>query len=260
MVVYYENSRGEKLNLLKRPYRTVEADWFDADWKDSTDGYEKTVSIDVFGDKAEFQQNMETLYRILSLDSETGTYGRLYVNGSFLRCRVQASKKSGWKGYVYSEAELTFYAPELSWIEVLSQSFYAQDEAVTVSGMDFEYDHDFDFTESKRGVASLEVDHSVASDFQMLIYGPCVNPKIIINDWTYEVKTTLESGEYILIDSQECTITKYKSNGFAENIFNDRGYVQSVFEPIPSGMLLLNWSGLFGFDLTLFLKRREAKW
>ena len=59
MVVYYENSKGDRLNLMRFPYRTVDADWYDADWEESSDGYEKTVSIDVFGKRDEFISNME---------------------------------------------------------------------------------------------------------------------------------------------------------------------------------------------------------
>ena len=35
MIAYYKNSKGEILNLTKAPFRTVEADWFDADWEES---------------------------------------------------------------------------------------------------------------------------------------------------------------------------------------------------------------------------------
>ena len=30
---YYENSKGEILNLLSYPFLTAEADWFDAEWR-----------------------------------------------------------------------------------------------------------------------------------------------------------------------------------------------------------------------------------
>ena len=46
MIVYYENMNGEKLNLLKAPFRTTKTDWFDADWSESSDGYEKTVTME----------------------------------------------------------------------------------------------------------------------------------------------------------------------------------------------------------------------
>lgn len=95
MIVYYENMNGEKLNLLKAPFRTTKTDWFDADWSESSDGYEKTVTIDVFGKRKEFQANMEQLYRIIAVDAESDSYGRLYVNGAYLRCRILKSAKEG---------------------------------------------------------------------------------------------------------------------------------------------------------------------
>ena len=79
MIVYYENMNGEKLNLLKAPFRTTKTDWFDADWSESSDGYEKTVTIDVFGKREEFQANMEPLYRIIAVAAENDTYVKLYV-------------------------------------------------------------------------------------------------------------------------------------------------------------------------------------
>lgn len=260
MVIYYENSKGQKLNLLKAPYRVVDADWYDSDWNESSDGYEKKVDIDVFGKRSEFIKNMEHLYSILAVDSEKGVYGKLFVNGSYLRCRIQESKKSSWKGYVYSEVELKFFAPKLEWCQDVTKSFYPQTQEVDISGFDFEFDFEFDFATEKRGVEQWEIDHVTASDFEMVIYGPCTNPRILINGYPYEVFTTLEKNEYLIIDSHENTIMKYLSNGTISNLFDERGYEHSVFEKIPSGLLTFNWSGDFGYDLTLHLKRREALW
>ena len=64
---------------MKTPFRTVEADWFDADWMESSSGYEKTIDIDVFGNREQFAANMEHLYSIIAVDAEEGTYGRLYA-------------------------------------------------------------------------------------------------------------------------------------------------------------------------------------
>ena len=41
-------------------------------------------------------RNMEQLYSILAVDAEEGTYGKLYVNDTFLRCRIQSSTKDSW--------------------------------------------------------------------------------------------------------------------------------------------------------------------
>ena len=245
---------------MKAPFRTVEADWFDADWTESSSGYEKTVDIDVFGNREQLAENMEHLYSIIAVDAEEGTYGRLYVNDTFLRCRIQTSKKSNWKGYVYSEVELTFIAPKLAWVKEEKNTFFSQAEGTAADGLDFPFDFPFDFADTRKGSATWEIDHVTASDFQMIVYGPCVNPRILINDQAYEVFTTLESNEYMIIDSRDYAVHKYLANGTVQNLFDNRGLEQSVFEKISSGLLRINWSGDFGFDLTLFLERREARW
>lgn len=257
---YYKNSKGEVLWLTRAPFRTIEADWFDSTWEETDSGYEKEITIDVFGKREEFVQNMETLYRIISVDSETGNYGRLYVNNTFLPCQIYKTKKTGWKGYVYTEVKLTFLAPELSWITVLEKNFYPQTEASAESGLNFPFNFPLSFANEKRGSSSFEIAHIIPSDFEMVVYGPCVNPKVLINGYPYEVLTTLESNEYLILNTLEQTITKYLSNGTTANLFDVRGYDYSVFEKMPAGLITVNWSGDFGIDLYVFLKRKEAAW
>lgn len=259
---YYKNSKGEILDLLTWPYQTAQADWYDSEWDESVSGeYQRTVQVDVFGkDSDDFAQNMERLYSIIAVDSEEGLYGRLYVNDTFLRCRIQASRKTNWQGYVLAEVDLTFIAPVLAWTTELKKEFQPQSSAMAVDGLDFPFDFPFDFADERNGTAVWEVDHVTSSDFQMIVYGPCVNPRILINGWPYEVFTTLETREYLVIDSRDCTVLKYLSNGTAQNLFHDRGLEYSVFEKIPPGLLRFNWPGTFGYDLTLFPERREARW
>lgn len=142
----------------------------------------------------------------------------------------------------------------------MSRSFPKRTTAEDDNGLDFPYDHPFDFAAEDLGAVAWEIDHVRSSEFQMIVYGPCTNPYILINGHAYAVYTDLEAGEYLIIDSRDSTVYKYLSNGTVENLFHDRGLADSVFEPIPSGLLRINWSGAFGFDLTLFLERREARW
>lgn len=260
MIAYYENSIGEKLNLLNAPYRIVDTDVFDSSWEESDSGFEKKVDIDVFGNKSEFAENMEYLYNMIAVDPEKGVYGKLYVNGTYLRCNVQASKKSGWKGFVYSEVELTFFAPLLEWVQEIRKSFYPHSSEEDVDGLNFPFNFPFNFTKEVRGVESWKIDHVVASDFQMIVYGPCSQPKIFINGYPYEVNTELLANEYLVIDSRNYTITKYNADGTTSNLFHERGYEYSVFEKIPSGTLTISWPEEFGFDLILYAIRREPRW
>ena len=51
-----------------------------------------------------------------------------------------------------------------------------------------------------------------SSNFQMIIYGPVVNPQVTIGSNTYLVNITLETGEYLRIDSRSRTIAKVLKN------------------------------------------------
>lgn len=257
MIAYYINSAGEKIDLLKKPFRMVEADLFDSDWEENADGYEKTVSIDIFDDKARLAENMETLYRVFAYDTENNTYGRLYVNDTYLFCRLKRSRKSDWKGFIYAVDELTFYAPVLEWIAESRKSFYPG-SALPEEGLTFPFDFPFDFKKPDSGVAYWEINHISPSDFTMIIYGPCVNPEISINGNVKVVQTTLYEGEYLIINSAECSVLKYLSSGQVEDMFDERG--DNLFDKIPAGYLTIVWSGEFGFDIILYKVRREPSW
>ena len=259
MIAYYENSAGETINLLKKPFRMVAADLFDSDWEENADGYEKTISIDVFDDKSRLRENMERLYQIFAFDSENGTYGRLYVNNTYLFCNVQRTKKSDWKGFVYAVVELTFHAPVLEWISESRKSFYPSSSTMSLSvGLDFPFDFAFDFKKPENGIGFWNIDHIIASDFSMIIYGPCVDPEIKINGHEYAVYSTVREGEYLVINSKNCSVVKYLLDGQTEDLFDDRG--ELLFQKIPCGSLTIMWSGDFGFDITLYKVRREPEW
>ena len=257
---YYINSKGVILNFLVDPYYTAEADWYDSEWNETASGYQKTVQVDVYGSGEGLAKNMEKLYSVLAVDADLGVHGKLYVNDTFLSCRVEKSKKSNWKGFDMAEVELTFTAPSLSWMTVVSQQLFPQSQMTAASGLDFPFDFPFDFADVRAGTAEFEIDHPSASDFKMTIYGPCTNPKILINGYPYEVRTTLERNEYMIIDSAEQTVYKYLTNGTVSNLFNERGYEYSIFEKIPSGLIRVNWAGTYGIDLDIFPERREAAW
>lgn len=104
------------------------------------------------------------------------------------------------------------------------------------------------------------IDHFQSSNFELIIYGPCTDPKITINNYPYQIFDTLSAGEYITVNSRAKTVTKNLGNGTMQNIFEKRAKDKSIFEPIPSGSLAVNWNGEFGFDFTVFKERSVPKW
>lgn len=99
-----------------------------------------------------------------------------------------------------------------------------------------------------------------ASDFRLLIYGEAANPSVIIGGHNYAINGTVGKGETLLIDSLTKTITLTTAAGNKINWFDKRGRENYIFEPIPTGKVGVNWSGSFGFDLTIIEKRSEPKW
>ena len=142
---------------------------------------------------------------------------------------------------------------------VVSQQLFPQSQMTAASGLDFPFDFPFDFADVRAGTAEFEIAHPSASDFKMTIYGPCTNPKILINGYPYEVRTTLERNEYssirqVFIYCLLCGINNHVFIPF------QCGSEYSIFEKIPSGLIRVNWTGTYGIDLDIFLERREAAW
>lgn len=133
--------------------------------------------------------------------------------------------------------------------------------AVTVSqptrSWEFNYDYDFGSTTSSR--KEMQFDGSTDVNFRMVIHGAAVNPTININGHIYQVNTSINDGEYIVIDSVERTVTLY--SGIAEiNLFDLRYKQSDIFEPIDATEMTVNWGGSYEVDLILYLERSEPRW
>lgn len=271
MNIYYQNHLNERVNLNAAPYRLITTDLLDYEWErqstnDLITGFqksivEKAVEIDILPVRdAQFQDSENKLIEFFEKDVIAAQPGRLYLNDFYLVCYITASQKSNWETGVLLTNTFTVTTDSPLWIQDISKSFPENGQSGDVGGLDFPFDFSFDFAVSERGFMHWNIDHFTDSHFLMTIYGACTNPMILINDYPYEVTASLESNEYLTINSRENTIIQHLANGQTKNLFNNRQKQQSVFRKIPSGQVSFNWSGDFGFDLTLFLERSEPKW
>lgn len=270
--IYYLSDNGRKLYLDRYPFWMQTGDFLDYEWiytvrNNRIIGFEKEVAekdfkITVFGDNEEkYGNNWNLLHEIFETDIHGLTPGRLYFGEYYLSCYVFMSEKSEWEydcnlcdNYFRLVTDYPF------WIKEATKQFLPQSSADTTDGLDFPFDFAFDFASDQVGLAKWSVDHYAPSDFQMIIYGPCTEPRILINGHPYQIHTELEASDYLIIDSRKNTVTKYLANGTTVNLYNSRNFKYSVFEKIPAGDLTINWSGDFGFDITLYLERSEPKW
>lgn len=279
----YINSRGEILDFSEFPYLFQSGDLVNYAWKyDSSNNRitnirrevgERAFKVGLIPDwslpyaekRAALKEAAEHMFAVFEYDVIHNADGRIETDtGSYFPCRILTSNKSDWeKPTAYIFYDLTAVSGKNAWITEQEFSFYpnaSKSELSVANYLDFEFDYDYDYTPQQTGRSHLNLNYLEASDFTLTIFGPCSNPRVLVAGHPYEIFTSLQAGEYLIVDSRNNTVIKYLSNGTHESIYDLRGKTDSVFEKIPPGYSLVSWDGTFGFDLTVFSERSEPLW
>ena len=221
--------------------------------------YEMTIAAR--GNQTAKENNLNRIQEITEQDVVNLTPGKLYWKDWYIECYIIASETYPSEDFFGAERVMTILAPYPFWIKEVSKDFLpvsrSEDNA---GGLNYPYDYNYDYALDIPGQSRWNVNHYAASEFQMMLFGYCQNPRIMINDYPYQVFDTCEEGEYIISDSRARTVTKHLNNGVVRNIFDLRAKEKSVFEKIPGGNLLVTWAGTFGVNIKLFTERSEPKW
>lgn len=275
--VKYVCSNGKEYNLIGDKLRPTNGYFHKYKWKqkatdtgmgDSVYGFSKEsitydITLTVRGSLEERKRQLDDLtnaweYDIVNAKPGRIYFGKYYIEGYILEMSNEVS--STWNNW--TDCKVAIYCPYPFWSEESKKDFFPDkmDRGEEYDFLDYPYGYNYDYSRQKAGSQHWYIDHYRSNNFKMTIHGPCANPRIAINDHVYQVYDTLEKGEYIVIDSRTKTITKRLSNGTTQNIFAKREKESSVFEPIPSGDLLINWSGAFGFEITVYKERSVPRW
>lgn len=277
MLIYKSGSAGETLELsgknIKAHLRT--SDLYDYEWEVEARKLglgtrviaftkkqaEHTLVVDFIGNKEERKRAADRLFEITERDVVEKKAGKLYLGDYYKECYIINGKNKGvQKRSNVVQMEMGIYAGNSFWIKEKMFSYPIFDGDESNNFLDFPFDFPLEFTGQKKGIATLNNDHYAAADFKLTIYGPIVNPMINIGDYPYEVNTTIEENEYLVIDSENNTVTRILANGTVVNEYNNRSFENSIFRPIPPKNHNVLWSGDFGWDITLKQKRSEPKW
>lgn len=190
-------------------------------------------------------------------------HGQIIIGNYYFKCFVTKSTKSDYlRSKRHMELTLTLSSDFPYWVNEKTQTFGVQDDSDGGGGtlfLDYPFDFAFDYTFD---TASTELNNSdfVASNFRMIVYGPCANPAINIADHIYQVDCTVGESEYLTIDSTTKKIYITQSDGTIVNCFNSRNKDSYIFEKIKPGKSAVTWSGGYGFDVILMEERSEPKW
>ena len=279
MLVYKSGSTGEEINLseehIKAHIKT--AGLYDYDWSVNeielktgieVDGFQKNskqyeLTLDFRGSKDERAEAAERFFRITERDVIDKIKGRLYFKDHYLECYVIGSKYENAGRARIVRKTVSIYAPQPVWITEVYRSFpRISGSEESSEHLDYNYDYNYDYTMPYGGDVIWSVDHYASCEFLMTIFGPCVDPRVVINGHPYQVYVTLAENEYLQIDSRpnKNTVVKYAENGIRLDVYDMRAKQESVFEPIAAGNVRVVWTGDFGFDLTLFCERSEPRW
>jgi hypothetical protein len=213
------------------------------------------------GSLREINDNLNDFFIACEEDIKSMKEGRLYVNDEYVTGFFVSRTTTPATVFYGYENQANFLAPYPFWIKEESKTFMPQD-GTSVSGdyLDYPYDYAYDYTGEVKGSAKWLIDHFGSSQFNIKIFGYVNTPKITINGHLYQVNVTINDGDYLEIDSRDNSIILHRDGGIKENMYYMRYLPSNVFEPIPSGLLEIETSGTFLYNITLFLERSEPRW
>lgn len=139
---------------------------------------------------------------------------------------------------------------------------------ITSSGDGLNYPHNYPHNYGAVTSNSLIENQSNGdSPTKWIIYGPAVNPAILVNGSnTVQVDVTVPDGGYLVIDglSSPRTVTLVMANGDKRNAYaqahRDKDGGEYVFDRLPSGYVILQWDQSFAFDLEYASEEGGMPW
>ncbi len=276
MDIYYENHKGQTVNLCKRPYKLLDIDDLYTISRDYNQNNGKITSfqqktarksfdLDILSTKEiTWKAAADELYQILETDIANETAGKLYVGEYYLPCYIYlaAPDRVNLRN-PYVTCTFTLVSDQPTWLRSDRYSYlYANIGSVNERTKRYAYRYPYRY-HARVGTRGLYNPLSAPAHFQFIVYGPVNNPAIMIGGYLYQVFVDLHENERLMIDyssERTRTIVKYTADGNSEDVFNKRNKEISIFKKINPGKQIVNWSGEFSFDLVLFDERSQPKW
>lgn len=131
--------------------------------------------------------------------------------------------------------------------------------------LDLPFDFPMDLGPSRLG-AQISNPSLTPAKIRLVVYGPAVNPYIMIGGNRYQVDVPVPAGGYLTVDGVARTIELTSADGDRMDCFAQgrRGSGlhggEYIFQPIPAGSSEISWPSSFGFDLTVYEERGEPPW
>lgn len=210
-----------------------------------------------YGSEQRRRTLVQNLHDDFENDVRTKRAGKIIWGSYYLECYITESSTEPTEVGTWTSNKISIYAPYPFWVQDFKVSLPASQE--TASGfLDYPYDYPYDYAAPTMGTRHIQTNFPFESEFEMVIYGLAVNPRVVINDYAYALYATIPQGAYVIINSRQKTIMMYQ-NGTRTNMFNFRNKTASIFQRITGGDLTISWDSSFGVDLTIYHERSEPR-
>lgn len=198
----------------------------------------------------------DRLRRAAELDTQRKQPGSLYVDGWFQRCYILAIEPSEIRPtYIKEDLEIVlldgFYG---AWE---TASFWSIANDPDSEWLDLPTDAPFDLMQP-RAVEIIKNDSHLPSPIKLTLFGPAVNPYVIIGSNRYALNLSIPDGARAEIDATVFprTIKLVSQHGdetdeFAAGVRGSGvGGGEYIFEDLQPGTSSVAWPGSFGFELS----------
>lgn len=265
----YINHKGQAFSFCQANVVIDENDFRNYQWSYNSQynkitSFEKKIKtqslmVKIVGSDARTTAN--ELFEVVEKDVLAKSPGKMYVGDYYLSGYFYASKKANYTNANEINVTLSFASDQVYWIKENPFVFRINDEGSGGSrlGLGYAYGYPYDFS-SPISSQNLKNTSFVPVNFALEIFGPVVNPSIIIAGHTYQVNKTLLSNEMLLIDSIKKQIIHTNQRGVKSSAFAQRNYQSYIFEKIPTGNNKIICTPECNFNITLFEERSEPVW
>jgi len=231
-------------------------------WGMSLDAREVTLPVcELGGSLAE----REGVYRTLEADAEEGARGTLSYHGWELGViPIASSLDQWWWDDGVEERSVTLLVPRPLWTRDETVTYQiARADGTTQPGSDYPRDYPWEY--ARPSLAHVAVVDAGSAEWRWVVYGPAVDPWVVIEGNRHEVDVTVPSGSRLELDTRDRTIRMVSVDGDVSNCFPSRlrgaeGSGTYAFARLPGGRVELLTDNAFAFDVTVHYERSEPAW
>lgn len=217
------------------------------------------------GITAVFDSNAQAdlLRRVADRDVEMGTPGSVSCDGWSQRAYIAGVEPKDICP-TWHEAELSVVLLDGVWRRAHRVEFTPGVESGT-DWLDLPYDLPYDLA-GPPARQTLQAGEWGTSPIDLIVYGPCADPYVVIGGNRYQVDVNVPDGGYLHIDGIGHAIRLHDRQGNATDAFGDgvrglgEGGGEYVFERVPSGESPVSWDNSFGFSAIWYEEDGGIPW